>query len=501
MSDKMVVAYVCDEGYEDLCRISMASVRRYNKNVEFAVLSNDRSLTAFDTRVFPIDVSFAKDMFKFKEDDRMKAGVYYKFWLATLPYDKVLYLDCDTICQRPLNELWNMDCPFICATESHRFGKEQAAALGIKQYALTGMMLMNLKALRRENFLSRCLDRLRVEHPDQHDETIINEEFGDKIKFIDKKYNYCRHRRYDNPIPESDAYILHYVGQANKRAMLKINNFSNLTALKALFRNKTVAIVGNSSAILKSNFRLDVDSHDVVIRFNKGFWWLHPEQVGTKTTALFLACTISEEELEKYQAKYVIARSKACENICDFKLAGTDRSTLAQEANEAVMEREISDFSQASTGFIAINFALSCRCKSIDLYGFDFMRTHTYYNDPNKIVLHNGEKEAEKVLEYEKYGLLKIHGYEPEKKEEIPNPKWLDTNMNVLEINEEVIDFVADRGAYAHGDGNIPFEMLDYESKLNLRLVAYRCLKAYQRYVLEKRLARALEERDHARNK
>lgn len=398
---KMVIAYVCDEGYLPYLEVSMASIRRYNKDVEFAILSSN-----------PFEVDGAKvytfvpdrDKFKYKSNDRMREGVYYKFYLPKLPYDKVLYMDCDVICQRPLNPLWEEKCSFICATESHVYGKVQANELGIKKYALTGMMLMNLKALRENDFTKKCLDKLNEINPKWHDETVINLTFADKIRFIDKKYNYFRNRVYDEPIAESDAYLLHYVG-GQKKDMLLLDNFNRLAPLKEMLEGKRVAIVGNSSCLLEKNQAKEIDSHDIVIRFNKGF---PSKEVGYKTDIVFLACTLTIPELMKFEDAYLVRRSNLCKNSCHYKIWPATRVSLAQDANEVVKGFGGIKKSQASTGFLAINFALSSNPKSIDLYGFDFFQSPTYYNEPGYKTLHNGDKEAEKVLEYEKYGLLSI---------------------------------------------------------------------------------------------
>lgn len=389
----MIVAYVCDEKYLPFLKVSMASIKRYNKNVKFVVLSKNK----FDiegVKVYTINPD--SKIFKFRFNDRMKDGVYYKFYLPQLPFDKVLFMDCDVLCQRPLKTLWETDCPFICATESHAFGQVQAQELGLKKYALTGMMLMNLKALRQAHFTERCLERLAKENPKFHDETIINLEFNDKIKFIDVKYNYCRNRQYVNPIKESDAYLLHYVGGKQKTDMLTYNNFDNLIPLKNLVRHKSVAIVGNSSKILEKTQGAEIDKHDVVIRFNKGFPSRNPQALGKRTDILFLACTISNTELQEFGDAYTVRRSSLCQNICNFNLSSLDRRQLKQGG------------AQASTGFIAINLALSAGAKNIDLYGFDFFKSPTYYNAPNYKTLHNGASEAEKVLEYAKNGLLRV---------------------------------------------------------------------------------------------
>lgn len=389
--NKMIIAYVSDEPYKQYLLKSMASVRRYNKNVEFAVLSK-KGFEVPGAKVYEINPDTTK--FKYRPNDRMGEGVYYKLWLPELPYDKVLFLDTDMICQRPLTELWKQPCRYICATESHIRGKKQAQQLGLKKYALTSMLLMNLKALRKLNFTQRCLDRLERETPDQHDETIINLEFGDKIRYLDIKYNYCRNRIYEHPIPESEAYLLHYIGPQQKQDMLLRNDFHSLAPIKGLIKGKTVAIVGNSSALLHKNQASEIDAHDVVIRFNKGF---PSEKVGYKTTLLFLACTLSVPEIRRFGAKYTIKRSKLCQNICDFKVAPSDRMAIKQGTK------------QPSTGFIAINFALSCEPKQIDLYGFDSFKNPTYYNPIGYQTMHDGQKEAEKIQEYEQNGLLTNH--------------------------------------------------------------------------------------------
>lgn len=390
----MIVAYVCDERYLPFIKISMASIKRYNKNVKFVVLSKNK----FDIEGATVyTVSPDSRYFKFRPNDRMKDGVYYKFYLPQLPFDKVLYIDCDVICQRPLKTLWETDCPFICATESHAYGKVQAQELGLKKYALTGMMLMNLKELRKANFTQRCLDRLAKESPRFHDETIINLEFNDKIKFIDVKYNYCKDRRYDNPIKESDAYLLHYVGGTNqKNKMLALSNFKTLEPLKKLLKNKTVAIVGNSEKILKENHGAEIESHDIVIRFNKGFPQGKPEALGKRTDILFLACTLSTVELKIFNAIYTVKRSNLCQNVCNFNISKEDRCSLKQGV------------AQASTGFIAINFALSANAKNIDLYGFDFFKSPTYYNPKDYKTLHDGQSEAEKIKEYAENNLVRV---------------------------------------------------------------------------------------------
>ena len=401
--ERMVVAYVCDDTYIPYLKVSMESIQRYNKNVEFAILST-KKFNVPGAKVYTINPDTSK--FKFREEDRMGDGVYYKFWLPELPYDKILYIDCDVLCQRPLNSLWKIPCDFICATESHSTGKVQASLLRIKKYALSGVMLMNLKALREVNFTEQCLNALSTMNPMFHDETIINVLFSKKITFIDKKYNYCKNRTYSKPIAESDAYLLHYVGE-QKKDLLKIDNFSKLNKLKRELSGKTIAIVGNSTGILTSGQAKEIDAHDIVIRFNKGY---PNEKVGLKTDIVFFACTLPEKDLRAYGDARRVKRSMYCTHRCDFLLSESDRYQFDQKVTIGARLTNVkAKTSQASTGFIAINFVLSCDYKSIDLYGFDFFNSNTYYNPRGYQTSHNGSDEGEKIREYEKCGLLKIN--------------------------------------------------------------------------------------------
>lgn len=49
------------------------------------------------------------------------------------------------------------------------------------------------------------------------------------------------------------------------------------------FENKTVAIVGNATSLLGKKYGKQIDSHDIVIRFNRGYI-INEEAQGVKTT-------------------------------------------------------------------------------------------------------------------------------------------------------------------------------------------------------------------------
>lgn len=374
----MIVVYITDKNYIDYVNTSARSLLRYN-DAKIIVVSPEPIETEFENLVIPIDREY-----KHRDHDRITDAAYLKLYLPQLPYDKVLYLDGDTLVLQPLDELWELEPKYIAITESHDFGKVQAQDLGVKKYGLTGMMLMNLKNLREFNFTEKCLKAEPEVKYWYHDETIINYVMKNKLQFIDIKWDYCLNRKYEGRDTD-DIKILHVIGQ-DKTPM---NTYNNLPEIKKFIKNKSVAIVGNAKSIFdKTN--PDIDDHDVIIRFNRGFP-IKPESQGTRTDIIILACELNIDEKMQYKAMYSINRSSntKCGN---YTIENIDRQRLKKAIGK-----------QPSSGFMAID--LCQEAKSIDLYGFDWV-SPTYYNPDGYITQHDYNKEKQLI---EKMRDVNIH--------------------------------------------------------------------------------------------
>ena len=398
----MIIVYCLDDNYKELAEISIASYRKHNPQATIIIVHGKGNFTGLGEDK---DIQFILPQ-KFRnrgEGDRITNTAYLKCFLPNIleDYHKIIYVDADTICQRSLDELWDMPCEYINLCESHAYGIKQAIALGKKKYGLTGMMVMNLDKLREIKFTHKCLE---VEHtyptPStgwQHDETCINVAMGDKLNFIDKKFNYCHDRTYDDPIPEKDAVILHVVGK-DKSYMYRykdVPKYKELTLIGKHIRGARVAIVGNGKTIFDKPWGKEIDNHDFIIRFNKGFY-AKPESQGTRTDLLILACNLPYYELESFHARFVVNRSKHYFNIANATINTPDRMKLKQMLG-----------AQPSTGFMAIDICRYFGAKSIDLYGFSGTKAPTFYNDKNYISQHDYNKEQELISQYEKDGILK----------------------------------------------------------------------------------------------
>ena len=389
----MIIVYVADRCYTDYLEQSVKSFSKFNPAAEFVVMT-ERPLPV---NIHQFKYSLPKEYRSRDFEDRISNTAYMKLFLTELPYDKIIYVDCDTICQGSLKELWDMPCEYINICESHSYSKKQAEAIGTEKYGNTGVMVMNLKNLRKINFTEKCLEVEKSGFTPstgwQHDETCINVAMKDYLNFIDNKWNYCHNRGYDKPIPEYKAKILHFIGK-HKEEMLELPFYKDLPLYE--ITGKSVAIVGNAKSLFNSKYGEEIDKHDVVIRFNKGFP-NNKESQGEKTTIVMLACELSRPDIKFYKAKYTISRSRCYDNPVDFTVSNDDRYLLAERLG-----------SQPSTGFIAIDMCLTANAKSIDLYGFDFEKTPTFYNPEDYKTQHDYRSEESIVMEYEKAGLLTV---------------------------------------------------------------------------------------------
>lgn len=172
--------------------------------------------------------------------------------------------------------------------------------------------------------------------------------------------------------------------------------YPEIAEIGEYIKGKSVAIVGNAESIFTKNNGEKIDNHDFVIRFNKGFIFKEKSQ-GKRTNLLLLACELTNEEINSYEADFVCNRSSRYKNPVEFTLKNDERLTMRGKIG-----------SYPSTGFMAIDICMEFGAKSIDLYGFDFEKTPTYYNPVGYVTKHNYSKEQEIIRDYERQGKLRI---------------------------------------------------------------------------------------------
>lgn len=379
----MNVVYVFGKNYLDLYELSSKSLLKHNPDAKITVVSPEP---------LPLknNVVIKAPKLKHNENDRITPATYLKLLLPQLPFDKIILIDADTIIQGSLKELWDMKIEYIGASQSHLSGDRQAEEYGHDKYFLSGVMVMNLKNLRKDNFTEKCLKPFEFNGQWQHEETIINKLYYDKITEIDRKFNYCHDRRYKERLPECAVSILHYCGEDKS----DMKRYSNLQPIIDYIKGKSVAIVGNAKSLFNELYGEEIDRHDIVFRFTHGYI-TKPESQGTKTDILVSAEELEPERIKEYNPKFIINRRKLINNGTPYYFTNKDKDYCRLGLENP-----------PSSGILACDFCDYCDCK-IDLYGFDWERTPTFYNPEGYQTQHNYPSEEVKIrLDYN----VKVHG-------------------------------------------------------------------------------------------
>ena len=113
-------------------------------------------------------------------------------------FDKAIYLDGDTLIFKDLTEMFNVDMEGYCYKgfldyPYHRKYVKEISLVDTDHYICDGVMLLNLKELRKENSVKKFEDFIaesnhKLAQLNQHDQTVINTVFADKIGILPAKF-------------------------------------------------------------------------------------------------------------------------------------------------------------------------------------------------------------------------------------------------------------------------------------------------------------------------
>lgn len=137
-----------------------------------------------------------------KNTARVTIGALYRLFIPNIlkNIEKVIYLDSDVLVNTDIRALWNEDISEFCAgvvlddeymnqmyvnTKYYR-----SAGIDYQAYFNSGILLINLKNINLNiDFVKESM-RLLSEYEKFSDQDVLNTLLKDKVKFIDKKYNF-----------------------------------------------------------------------------------------------------------------------------------------------------------------------------------------------------------------------------------------------------------------------------------------------------------------------
>lgn len=118
-----------------------------------------------------------------------------KFFIANILSDleKVLYIDGDILVRKDLKELYDIDIKkvYVAAIKDMlTYEGTHLSDIGVKEYFNSGVMLLNLKAIREDDICNKLLEYKKNEKNSVFmDQDSFNVIMNEKVAFVSPKYN------------------------------------------------------------------------------------------------------------------------------------------------------------------------------------------------------------------------------------------------------------------------------------------------------------------------
>ena len=158
-------------------------------------------------------IEISDENFQNANTKRYPLATYYRLILADLLPDinRIIYLDGDTLIYTDLSEMYNLDMGnnIILGFVDNSYKKAEEFGIKTYKYIVAGVLLINLKKIRKENFTAKFFEFMdkNQDKLTQEDQTVINIVLHGRIGFLPPKFG-----------------IWNFV---NKEAVLRHNNYGN----------------------------------------------------------------------------------------------------------------------------------------------------------------------------------------------------------------------------------------------------------------------------------
>ena len=280
----MNIVYSTSDLYSPLAGISMTSLLMNNQDVEeihIIIMDNgisdeNRMKLRFTAESFQRDIVFVPlaDSLSNVEINLQKWDISTfgrLFEASSLPdYDRVIHIDCDTVIDGSLQELWDLDINrAVVAGASDCLSDEYKKNIGLscnETYLNAGVLVLNLKKIREDNYEKTFLKYI--------------EENSQFLTYVDQEVlNACiaENEKVIIPLQYNSYSILHYLTYKHLKILRNVNYmFSEQEFLKA----KKYPIILHFTGCFLEGTRPWImgDDHplnDVFIRYKDISEWKH----------------------------------------------------------------------------------------------------------------------------------------------------------------------------------------------------------------------------------
>jgi hypothetical protein len=198
--------------------------------------------------------------------------------------------------------------------------------------------------------------------------------------------------------------------------MLELS-FIDLFFFRAFIKNKSIALIANSSDLLSKKNGDLIDSYDIVVRFNS--YKIDKEHTGEKTT-IHASIYLQDENLDKYvPIRFIVSNrldrwAKKLKNNNNVK-----QGSLLKYNHHTVLENHFKEKHPPTTGFTTLILLLKLGgYEKIDMFGFNF------YDD--------GQNSIFRTENGMKIPISDVHNYNFEKQIIMDNSHKFDKKNNII---------------------------------------------------------------------
>ena len=221
-SEKKAIVLAANYAYVDQVMTTIKSICYHNRSIRFYLINSDfpnewikqlnKRLEKFDSEIINCRVT-SEQISRYKTD--ISYTVFLRYFIADfVQEDRALYLDCDLLVTKNLDDLFTTDLQDYPLAAVRDFGGR--AYFG-QEIFNAGVLLVNNAFWKKENMTQKLIDLTNEWHDkvEQADQSILNMLFEHKWLELDFDYNHIViHKQFtDYQLPEGQDYpaIIHYL--------------------------------------------------------------------------------------------------------------------------------------------------------------------------------------------------------------------------------------------------------------------------------------------------
>ena len=264
MNNLINIVLCSDDNYAQHIAVVIASIMAKTKErVCFYVINDNISKDKIEKLKNTADTFKAQIEFITVSEDKfinvylsghVSKAAYFRLALADIlrnDIEKVIYLDVDLLVFDDINKLWQIDLenlplaavPDYGIMASGRLCKQKKQVIGLpvgEKYFNSGVLVVNLKEWRKEDYTKQILEIINNNQLPHHDQDALNKLFMHKWKELELRWNvippiyylfnkvvFNKKLRNSALKAKSDIAILHYAGSYKPWQFKMYNGFND----------------------------------------------------------------------------------------------------------------------------------------------------------------------------------------------------------------------------------------------------------------------------------